>query len=162
MDETSLCWVASFLSDRTSEVVLRHLTPDGYIINIFSDPRGVNCGVPQGSVLGPLLFNTYSNSLFSHVLSGLLVVYADDTNHIVRGKNFQNMLDLAKIGLQQMQHWSQQHQLALNDKKTTFLQFHTKQKQITITPLIKLNNNTITPSSNTKFLGLNIADDLDW
>ena len=80
----------------------------------------------------------------------------------MRGRNFQNMLDLAKIGLQQMQHWSHQHQLALNDKKTTFLQFHTKQKQITITPLLKLNNNTITPSSNTKFLGLNIADDLDW
>ena len=162
MDSVSLSWVASFLSDRPGVVVVRHTSPDGHITDTLSDPAISNCGCPQGSILGPPLFNTYSNSIFSKVMIGLLVVYADDTNHIIRSNSLIETINKAREGLTQMQTWSNQNKLIINLAKTTFMQFHTKQKPPLLTPLFKMDNKIIQSSNHTKFLGLNISDTFDW
>ena len=162
MDCLSLSWVATFLSDHPGEVVVRHTSPDGHITDVHSDPALLTCGAPQGSILGPPLFNTYTNSIFTKILIGLLVVYADDTNHIIRSNTLTDAIIKAREGLTQMQSWSSDNNLKINLSKSTFMQFHTKQNYPQLTPLFKIDHQIIQYSTNTKFLGLNIADTFDW
>jgi len=66
----SLKWFTSYLKSRVQYVSLNdHMSDESYI----------NCGVPQGSVLGPVLFIMYINSLCDMTINGSIVTYADDT-----------------------------------------------------------------------------------
>ena len=56
------------------------------IRNIFSDPLGVKIGIPQGMVLGPILFITYINSLLNLNINGTSISYADDTVFLFKDK----------------------------------------------------------------------------
>jgi len=76
--EVSFNWCSTYLTDRKQYVCLK----DGK-----SDMLCVNCGVPQGSILGPLLFVIYINDIvnISNILQ--MILFADDTNIFVSGPN---------------------------------------------------------------------------
>ena len=78
-------WFENYLADRSQYLLFNTKT---------SDIRNVNCGVPQGSTLGPLLFILYINDFFSNV-SGMLfyVLFADDT-HFLNGNIKKNPVQL--------------------------------------------------------------------
>ena len=69
VQDNTLRWIESFLQDRKQEVLL-----DG----IYSLPEDVTSGVPQGTVLGPLLYLTYTNNLTTVVQNSLTKLFADD------------------------------------------------------------------------------------
>ena len=113
-----LDWFSSYLANRKQYVSHN---------NINSKPLSIRCGVPQGSILGPLLFLLYINDLcnISHLLQKKL--FADDTNLFYSHKSsielFQNMnMELEKLVL-----WFRLNKLSLNIDKTNYIIFSKKQ-----------------------------------
>ena len=80
--DTALKWFDSYLTNR-----LQYVTYN----NIKSDKGKVKCGVPQGSIWGPLLFLLYINDLTTVSTTSLSVLFADDTNIFMSGKNLSSM-----------------------------------------------------------------------
>ena len=94
-DEQSVKWFSSYLSNRTQKVLVRDET---------SDPGVVKCGVPQGSVLGPLLFTIHINDLVLHSkLSKNL--FADDTTLQLSGDSIDNLEKNVKTELKVVAKW---------------------------------------------------------
>ena len=110
-----LCWFQNYLFGRCQRVVL-----DG----CASDPRPVTSGVPQGSIVGPLLFNIFMNSIFNIPLShgSKIMVYADD---IVLFKPITTDLDLTTFqnDIVSVDSWAKANSLKLNVTKTKVITF---------------------------------------
>ena len=113
---TALQWLKSYLADRDQVVRI-----DG----VTSEPRSLECGVPQGSVLGPLLFSVYTCSL-GHVLRTLGVgyhLYADDTQVYIsiEPEKLQEGVARMEECVRHIRAWMSQHNLKMNEEKTEFL-----------------------------------------
>ena len=102
-------WFRSYLFQRKQFVVFNGPT---------SHESTIKCGVPQGSILGPLLFLLYINDMVnaSAVLFSLL--FADDTNVFVTGKNQSNLMESLNTELKKLIEWMHVNKLSLNIKKT--------------------------------------------
>ena len=128
---------------------------------ITSDIRNVNCGVPQGSILGPLLFILYINN-FSNVSDVLYyVLFADDTNVFINGKDIHKLIITRQLELLKLYKWLLCNKLTLNISKTHFMVFH-RAKHKTYEVNIEINEMVIEQVKQTKFLGVIFDDTLDW
>ena len=145
-------WFESYLADRSQYVLFNGKT---------SDTRNVNCGVPQGSILGPLLFILYIND-FSNVSDILFyVLFADDTNVFLNGKDIKIILNTMQLELTKLYNWLLANKLTLNVSKTHFMVFHrAKHKNYKIN--IEINKVVIEQVKHTKFLGVIFDDNLNW
>ena len=153
---TALSWFKSYFQNR-----LQYVAYNGY-----NSPRSpITCGVPQGSILGPLLFLLYINDIVnvSNVLQ--LILFADDTNLFAFHKDLNTLVNLVNNELKCLNSWFKVNKLSLNVDKTVFMVFTSARKKYdvnAVTSKIKFDNKPILQVSTTKFLGVHINEHLSW
>jgi len=130
--------------------------------NEVSNWARVSCGVPQGSILGPLLFLIYVNDL-PKIINKIStpIIFADDTSILF---THANPIDLSKninTVFKTLNKWLRANELSLNFNKTNFVHFTTK-RGMSVNLKIDYNNNFITSSTHTKFLGITMNNTLSW
>ena len=145
-------WFENYLANRSQYVSYNGKT---------SDIQNVSCGVPQGSILGPLLFILYIND-FSNVSDILYyVLFADDTNVFLTGRDIHKLINTMQQERLKLHTWLLCNKLTLNISKTHYIIFHrAKHKKYEIN--IEINKIVIEQVKYTKFLGVIIDDNLDW
>ena len=132
----------------------------------------IETGVPQESILGPLLFLIYVNDIHMVSRSFNFMLYADDTTltspicSFTQGGNssISKVSNLINSELTKISDWFAVNKLSLNAEKTKFMIFHNHQKIITQNkiPCLKINNTNIERVTEFNFLGLTINEHLTW
>lgn len=105
-------WFKSFFENRQQYVQIE---------NSKSTTKNIKFGVPQGSSLGPTLFNIYVNDLQDAQLSGDVFQFADDIGIVYAAENFKNLEDIINSDLVKLQEYMNDNKLTLNVKKTKIL-----------------------------------------
>lgn len=111
-----LKWISDYLSDRTQRVVVK---------SCVSSSRSVNAGVPQGSVLGPLLFLVYVNDIADSLLS-LTRLFADDSSLFYSTSSILDLQGIINHDLQILSAWAKQWLINFNPLKTEGILFTLK------------------------------------
>ena len=127
----------------------------------LSDMRYIETGVPQGSVLGPLLFSIYINDLPSCSDMFKMIMYADDTTLLYDLSNDHDIETLLNNELCKITDWLQANKLSLNVNKTKFMVFHSDRRRV-VYPVLSINYTIIERVDTFNFLGLHISHDLKW
>ena len=115
IDGTALKWFKSYLSNRKQYISSQ---------DVFENCLDIIYGVPQKSILGPLLFLIFVNDLFKASISLIEVMFADDTNFILSHKNIDTILVSINMELDNVSTWFKSNKLSLNVDKTKWLLFH--------------------------------------
>jgi len=151
---TGLQWFKSYLTNRKQYVCVNNA--------VNSKTNEIICGVPQGSILGPLLFLIYINDIvkISPILN--MILFADDTNLFISGKNLTETVTKLNQELCKLSNWFKVNKLSLNVKKTNYIIFRNKSKKIEKIPEIIIDNCKINPVTSCKFLGVIINENLSW
>ena len=95
---------------------------------VKSSPGLVTCGVPQGSILGPLLFSIFVNDLPKCLNSELINLYADDTAVSVFSSDLQELECKLNVALTLLKNWFDKNKLSLNCTKSKVMYFGTHKK----------------------------------
>ena len=154
---TALNWFESYLTNRKIRV---KCTVASSGKTEFSKEEPVNVGTPQGSCLGPLIFLIFNNDVHKVVENCSTILFADDTTLYISSKNTTYLKWCIEHDISLLLDWFWANKLTLNLSKTQFLLFktHTNIKPFTI----EIQDITIHPSKNCKFLGIILDDKLDW
>ena len=145
-------WLKSYLTNRTQFVTYN---------STVSDHQMIKCGVPLGSILGPLLFLVYVNDLPSVCSSALPISFADDTNLFLSGSDPICIENRMNDDLKEIAMWFKVSKLSLNMKKTHFMVFSGKNKP-NPNLVIRIDGKSMHKVEKTKFLGVIIDKRLSW
>jgi Reverse transcriptase (RNA-dependent DNA polymerase) len=158
--------IKSYLSNRNQYVEINET---------LSKPRQIQFGVPQGTVLGPLLFLIYINDLCNLKIAGTMFSFADDTVLLFSGNTWESVSKIAENEMGKVSKWLNVNLLTLNNEKSMYITFTPKKNTQPDNTLIKIHNsncvvtnNTIcnchrlTRTFSTKYLGITIDQHLRW
>ena len=146
----SLKWFKSYLDRRCHSVSFN---------NKQSDIFNINCGIPQGSILGPLLFIIYVNDLPLSLQHSKCILFADDTTIYASGHDITSLVTSINTDLLNVSEWFRANKLAANASKTSCIIFNNRNA----TSLkLSFDSQNISPVNCVKFLGLLIDSKLSW
>ena len=151
----ALNWFISYLHQRKQFTVYN---------SICSNIQTTTHSVPQGSILGPLLFLIYINDIVNSLEKLNIILFADDTCLYLSGYNLNNLIHTINNELKVVNNWLYSSKLTLNLQKSHYIIFHRHKltrNNLIETPLI-INNYDLQKLQHTKFLGVTIQDNLKW
>ena len=114
LEESPWEWFRSYLEQRKQYVSY---------LGVQSTTQNIEYGVPQGSVLGPLLFILYSNDIPNSLTYCQAILFADDTTVYLTRDNLQTMHDKVNTDLYTLNDWFRANQLSVNPSKTKYILF---------------------------------------
>ena len=144
-------WFKSYLSNRNQYVSI-----NGY----ESGLAAINCGVPQGSVLGLLLFLLYVNDLNQAIKFCKVHHCVDDNNLLYLSNSIKKLSKLVNADLKHLLNWLNANKISLHVKKTEMIIFKSKQKKLEGDSKIKLCGKRLYPTESVKYLGVKIDANL--
>ena len=147
-------WFRSYLTDREQTVHFK---------GSKSHPLTVLMGVPQGSILGPLLFSIYVNTLPNCITDGYVDMYADDTTLTVSGNSVAEVEQKLSFALEELMVWINQNRLVLNTEKTCVMVIASRANLKKITSFnVSINGKVLKRVNVAKCLGILIDEELNW
>ena len=153
--QSSYKWFASYLDNRTEVCQINCCK---------STPKSLKCGVPQGTILGPLLFLLYINDLPNCLQFSQPRMHADDTSLTFASADVQDVNDCLNYDLSKVYTWLSANKLTLNLTKTEFILIASRQKLSNLSdcPSLTINNMTVEQVASTKSPGVYIDQTLNW
>ena len=150
--DLSVSWLKSYLKDRNKKTD---------ISGTFSDPRVVPCGVPQGPILGPLLFLIYVNDMEAAV-SCQLILYADDSALLISGRDVRQIEESLGIELSSLNGWFVDNKLSIHLGKTECILFGTKSRLRNTSEMnIICGETKVAAKQSVRYLGVDLDQSLD-
>ena len=146
-------WFNSYLCNRKQCACLN---------GIMSDYKPVTHGVPQGSILGPLLFILYINDIVNCSKYLLFILFADDTNLFFSCKDMLHLFNTVNSELDKLSIWFKANKLSLNIKKTNYILFGNKRLSATVFHNVSIDGQLLERIEYTKLLGVYIDEKLTW
>ena len=146
-------WFRSYLKNRKQLVS---------ISGVGSHLANMDFGVPQGSVLGPLLFLIYINDLHNAIKFCTTRHFADDTNLLIYNKSLKQLQKDLNYDLRLLCRWLKANKISLNCGKTELIIFRHPNKQVNYKLKIKINGTKLIPSHQVKYLGIVLDPHLNW
>ena len=147
-------WFHSYLHNRTRQVEC---------VGVLSSTKSILSGVPQGSILGPLLFLMYVNDLPTSLNGGQALMFADDTTLLFSSRSYDSLFNMANSNLENVQEWLIANKLFLNVAKTKYIVFHTPHgREPPCDASSRIRNKAIAKSTSVKFLGIVIQEHSCW
>ena len=154
----ALNWFSSYLSNRSQFVFINNVSS-----SIIST---CNYGVPQGSVLGPLLFLLFINDIHEAIKCSTIKLFADDTNCFFSGYDFETLRETVVTEVCSLQQWINANKLTINydPKKSRFSVFKPLNRELpdTYKDDLFIHDNILKYKEHTNYLGLILDDKLTW
>ena len=155
LGEKSLSWCQSYLTNRKQQTKFA---------DFISTVETVTSGVPQGSILGPILFICFVNDLPEIFKNCKIMSYADDTQILVSAKSTDKIKTKIETLIKQAQQWYTKNSLLNNASKTEIITI--SQRKIDAVFEVNITENgkpvKLTPKTSIKVLGVHIDKDLNW
>ncbi len=154
INDSELQWFKSYLTNRRQYVAIN---------NVMSDPCYITAGVPQGSILGPMLFLLFINDMPDVISKCNMEMYADDTLMYAHGTDLDKLKNILNNDLKQLEQWLQRNKMKVNVAKTKVMLFCTSVKKYD--PMnfnIYLNDHRLQIVNDIKYLGITIDTHLKW
>ena len=150
----ALKWFKSYLNDRYQVV---------QITSSLSNPALIKSGVPQGSILGPILFLIFINDLSSYVGSSKPFLFADDSTLISSGSDLYELSVSLKSDMTSVSRWTNHNKMSLNPGKTKIMKIYSQSKFPDLSPIIiEVNNNNVKEITSAILLGVTLDQHLKW
>ena len=135
-------WFYSYLNSRNAAT---------FINNVYSGCNNIRLGVPQGSILGSIMFLLYINDLQINLKKCKTILFADDTSIIINGKDSNELINNFNICVYTLENWVEANNMALNVEKTKIILFS---NGIDENFIPKINNRNVEIVDNFKILGI--------
>ena len=155
LGDLALALLRSYLTDRTQKCQLQ---------DMLSKQRKITCGIPQGSILGPLLFTLYINDLPNCLKHTTPRMFADDTSLTAAGETLSEVEKRTNEDLRNVHNWLSANKLNLNIAKTEYVLIGSRHRinSLDIQPSINIDKQSVKRVKHSKVLGVQIDEHLAW
>lgn len=152
--QDNIGWFRSYFEDRVQAVKAN---------NMLSEFKRVQCGVPQGSVLGPLMFLLFINDMPNLPLQSEIIMYADDVAIYNSGPSLDSVLNILRVDMALIHNWSNFNRLTINFSKSNYMVFGNRSKLriLDIPSSIQVGHNRLSRCHEFNYLGIKLDDELN-